>query len=48
MIARGIGVRTVAGQGYRSSVLINEIAKSYPFQYRKNLTQEIVPVNSNE
>jgi hypothetical protein len=27
----------VAREGYRSSTLIEEIVKSYPFQYRKNL-----------
>jgi hypothetical protein len=28
--------KTVAGNGYRSSVLISEIVKSYPFQFRRN------------
>jgi mono/diheme cytochrome c family protein len=29
--------------GYRSSTLITEIAKSYPFQYRRNIAQEKKP-----
>ncbi|MCC2672519.1 MAG: Protein of unknown function (DUF1587)/Protein of unknown function (DUF1592)/Protein of unknown, partial [Armatimonadetes bacterium] len=33
---RGISA-TVAKDGYRSTTLVREIVKSYPFQYRKNL-----------
>lgn len=29
--------KTLADDGYRSSTLVREIVKSYPFQYRKNL-----------
>ncbi len=30
-------MQAVARDGYRNSTLIEEIVKSYPFQYRKNL-----------
>ena len=33
---RGISA-AVAKDGYRSTTLVREIVKSYPFQYRKNL-----------
>lgn len=40
--------KTVAKNGYRSSVLISEIVKSYPFQYRRNEPiQELIQQASN-
>ena len=40
--------KTLADNGYRSSVLITEIAKSFPFQYRRNQPSESAANSSSQ